>query len=54
MSATNKAEIIAELKNMVVARLFGDRPWLADGEIVSAIHQKLIQMGLGKRFVLTP
>ena len=27
----NKAEIIAELENMVVARLFGRQPWLACG-----------------------
>ena len=42
----NKAEIIAELENMVVARLFGRRPWLADRETASVYHRKLIQMGL--------
>ena len=42
----NKAEIIAELENMVVARLFSRRPWLADWETNSAYHRKLIQMGL--------
>jgi hypothetical protein len=42
----NKAEIIAELENMVVARLFSRQPWLADRETCSAIHRKLIQMGL--------
>jgi hypothetical protein len=46
MSAMNKAEIIAELENMVAARLFGDQPWLADPETTSAYHRKLIQMGL--------
>jgi hypothetical protein len=42
----NKAEIIAELENMIVARLFSRRPWLADREACSAISRKLIQMGL--------
>jgi hypothetical protein len=42
----NKAKIIAELENMVVARLFGRQPWLADRETCSALHRKLIQMGL--------
>jgi hypothetical protein len=42
----NKAKIIAELENMVVARLFSRRPWLADRETCSAINRKLIQMGL--------
>jgi hypothetical protein len=42
----NKAEIIAELENMVAARLFSGQPWLADRETISAYHRKLIQMGL--------
>ena len=42
----NKAKIIAELENMVVARLFGRQPWLADRETFSAVNRKLIQMGL--------
>jgi hypothetical protein len=46
VSAINKAEIIAELENMVVARLFSGQPWIADPETNSAYHQKLIQMGL--------
>ena len=46
VSAMNKAEIIAELENMVVARLFSHQPWLADWETYSAINRKLIQMGL--------
>ena len=33
MSGMNKAKIIAELENMVVARLFGRQPWLANREI---------------------
>jgi hypothetical protein len=46
VSAMNKAEIIAELENMVVARLFSRRPWLADRETISAYHRRLIGMGL--------
>jgi hypothetical protein len=46
MSAMNKAKIIAELENMVVARLFSRQPWLADRETISAYHRRLIQMGL--------
>jgi hypothetical protein len=42
----NKAKIIAELENMVAARLFGRQPWLADRETYSAVNRKLIQMGL--------
>jgi len=42
----NKAQIIAELENMVVARLFSREPWLADRETFSAVNRKLIQMGL--------
>ena len=45
-SAMNKAKIIAELENMVAARLFSGRPWLADLETNSAYHRKLIKMGL--------
>ena len=42
----DKAEIIAELENMAVTRLFGCQPWLADRETCSAVTRKLIQMGL--------
>ena len=42
----NKAKIICELENMVVARLFSGRPWLADRETNSAYRRKLMQMGL--------
>jgi len=45
----NKAQIIAELEKMVVARLFGGQPWLADRETCSALHRKLIEMGLWKQ-----
>ena len=54
VSAMNKAEIIAELENMVVARLFSGRPWLADWETNSAYHQKLIQMGLVEQVCVEP
>ena len=46
LSAMNKAQIIAELENMVAARLFSGQPWLADRETISAYDRKLIQMGL--------
>ena len=46
VSAMNKAQIIAELENMVAARLFGGQPWPADRETCSAVTRKLIQMGL--------
>jgi hypothetical protein len=46
VSAMNKTQIIAELENMVAARLFGGQPWLADLETSSAYHRKLIKMGL--------
>ena len=42
----NRATIIAELENMVVARLFSRQPWLADRETCAAVKRKLIQMGL--------
>ena len=35
----NKAKIIAELENMVAARLFGRQPWLADRETYSAVNR---------------
>ena len=54
MSATNKAKIIAELENMVAARLFGRQPWLADRETFSAVNRKLIQMGLWEQVCVEP
>lgn len=50
----NKAKIIAELENMVVARLFSRQPWLADRETCSAYHRKLIQMGLVEQICVEP
>jgi hypothetical protein len=46
MSEMNKAEIVAELEGMAWHRLFNCRQWLADRETISAVHQKLIKMGL--------
>ena len=47
MSAMSKAEIIAELENMVAARLLSGQPWITDDqETISACHRKLVQMGL--------
>jgi hypothetical protein len=46
VSAMNKAQIIAELENMVAARLFNQQPWPADPETCSAYHRRLIKMGL--------
>ena len=54
VSAMNKAEIIAELENMVAARLFNRQPWLADRETISAYHRKLIQMGLVEQVCAEP
>ena len=50
----NKAQIIAELENMVVARLFSGQPWPADPETVSAYERKLIQMGLIEQVCIEP
>ena len=50
----NKAKIIAELENMVVTRLFGRRSWLADRETCSAVHRKLVQMGLVEQVRVEP
>jgi hypothetical protein len=50
----NKAKIISELENMVVTRLFGRQPWLADRETSSAVNRKLIQMGLVELVCVEP
>jgi len=54
MSAMNKANIIAELENMVVARLFSGQPWPADRETISAVHRKLLQMRLVEQVCVEP
>jgi hypothetical protein len=50
----NKTQIIAELENMVVTRLFSSRPWLADRETCSAVVRKLVQMGLWEVVCIEP
>jgi hypothetical protein len=42
----NKAKIIAELENMVIARLFSRQPLLTDPETCSAVNRRHIQIGL--------
>jgi hypothetical protein len=41
----NKAKIIAELENMVVTRLFGRQPWLADVEARSTYRSGVRRIG---------
>ena len=50
----NKSKIVAELENMVVARLFGRKPWLADRETCCAVNRKLKQMGLWEVVCVEP
>ena len=50
----NKAKIISELENMVVTRLFGRQPWLADPETCDAVRRKLMQMGLVEQVRVDP
>src|SRR5215468_10637181 len=45
-TAMNKAQIIAELENMVATRLFGPQPLSADRETCTAVIRKFIRMGL--------
>jgi len=40
------AELAAKLDAIVVARLFGARPWLADSESCAALQRMIMQMGL--------
>jgi hypothetical protein len=49
-----KAKIISELENMVVARLFGRQPWLADRETCAAIIRKLLELGLWECISVEP
>lgn len=42
----NKRTVIQELDSMIVFRLFGDRPYLADEEAGYALSKKLDEMGL--------
>ena len=50
----NKTKIITDLENMVVARLFGPQPWLADRHTSSAVNRKLIKMGLVELVCVEP
>jgi len=50
----NKSKIVTELENMVVARLFGRQPWLADRETCCAVNRKLKQMGLWEIVCVEP
>ena len=47
--AMSKSKILAELDDMVFARLFGRGPWLADRESCVALQTKIEQMGLEER-----
>jgi hypothetical protein len=40
-SAMSKSEGIGELYTLAEQRLFGDGPWLADGETYAALHRKI-------------
>jgi hypothetical protein len=42
----DKRAVIQGLHVMMVARLFGDRPWLADRESCEALNNKLYEFGL--------
>jgi hypothetical protein len=50
----NRAKIITELENMVVARLFSRRPWLADRETSPAVIRRLLQLGLWECICVEP
>jgi hypothetical protein len=49
-----KAAIIAELEKIVLAQYFGRQPWPADQETLSALNQKLRQMGLWEEDSVEP
>jgi hypothetical protein len=42
----DRNEIVCVLDAVVVERLFGDRPWLADDETMAALNQMLLRLGL--------
>ena len=41
--------IIEDVHSMMVFRLFGSRPWLADREACAALNRKLQELGLQER-----
>ena len=45
----DKRAVIQDLHLMMDARLFGDRPWLADRESCEALDKKLDEFGLQER-----
>lgn len=45
----DKRDVMQDLHAMIVHRLFGSRPWLADRETNNAVHQKLGRLGLRER-----
>ena len=42
----NKQNILCELDAMIIERLFGRRPWLADRDTVAALDRTLTRLGL--------
>jgi len=45
----DRNEILCVLDAIVVERLFGNRPWLADRETMAALKQVLFRFGLGEQ-----
>jgi hypothetical protein len=43
---TDRSRVLAEVHEIMVARLFGSGPWLAEREVVQAIKKKLDEWGL--------
>jgi hypothetical protein len=46
MSQLDKRSIIMELDRIIVARLFGERPWLADRDACEALNRSLFSLGV--------
>ncbi len=44
-----KRDVIQALHAIMITRLFGSRPWLADREAADALRNKLDEMGLQER-----
>ena len=43
---TTKRDTLCELDAMIIERLFGGRPWLADRETMAALDRSLTKLGL--------
>ena len=41
-------EVIRELDSLIVARLFGQGPWLCDRETALVLHKKFLEWGLNR------